>query len=35
MRSLWIALAAFAGVASADGLSPAAERGRYVATAAN
>ncbi|HKX60057.1 MAG TPA: cytochrome c [Steroidobacteraceae bacterium] len=35
MRSLWIALAAFAGVASADGLSAAAERGRYVATAAN
>jgi mono/diheme cytochrome c family protein len=35
MRPLVIALAAFAGVASADGLSAAAERGRYVATAAN
>ena len=35
MRWTWVALAAFAGVASADGLSAAAERGRYVATAAN
>jgi mono/diheme cytochrome c family protein len=35
MRSSWIALAAFAGVASADGPSAAAEHGRYVATAAN
>ncbi len=34
MRLLWIALAAFAGGASADQLS-AVERGRYVATAAN
>jgi mono/diheme cytochrome c family protein len=35
MRALWIALAAFACGASADEPSAAAERGRYVATAAN
>jgi alcohol dehydrogenase (quinone), cytochrome c subunit len=35
MRPHWIALAAFAGVASGDGTSAAVERGRYVATAAN
>ena len=35
MRWLWIALAAFACGASADEPSAAAERGRYVATAAN
>jgi mono/diheme cytochrome c family protein len=35
MRRLWIALAAFTCVASADERSAAAERGRYVAVAAN
>ena len=35
MRVLWIALAAFACGASADEPSAAAERGRYIATAAN
>jgi mono/diheme cytochrome c family protein len=35
MRALWIALAAFACGASAGDLTPAAERGRYVAVAAN
>lgn len=35
MRALWIAVAAFAACASAEEPSAAAERGRYVATAAN
>ena len=35
MRARWIALAAFACCASADEFTAAAERGRYVATAAN
>jgi mono/diheme cytochrome c family protein len=35
MRAAWIALAALAGAAAAEGLDDAVERGRYVAAAAN